>query len=101
MVINFKCTDEKYPLKVGDVVVLLQDMSYCSKDDEDLLTEELKSFLREAKFGYYLPAGTMMEFKGNTDCCWPSFDLGNCEIDLAYDVPMPLIKIVNQNAWGL
>lgn len=102
MKIDFDCCTGTYPLEPGDLVVLLQDVLYTTKEDCD--EEVYNNYSKWMKVVdnewhnplLYIPEGTIMKFVGNKYSCWPTFIVGNTvkeELELATDEIIKMIKI--------
>lgn len=84
---------ENCPLKVGETYTLVRAIRYCTNEDIEDLQINPNIFKINPWGDLWLPAGTMMTYVGNNYNGWPTFVIGNEEVDFACDQDIVLEEV--------
>ena len=95
--LDFLCYRNNNNLSVGDKVVTVEDILYCTKDDIDAdVLKDYKTIMDVKPWGdLIIPEGMIMEYCGIDEDGggWPVFKIKNIELVFASDIPVQLIKL--------
>lgn len=82
-------------LKIGKEYILAEDLFYCTIDDvRDLEIKDYQKIMELKPWGdLYIPEGTKMTFLGNKYSTWPTFKIGDEELDFANDTDICLVEV--------